>query len=309
MAKSLNDSELDESSISLNALKIILECPVCLTLFNTTPIFRCDNGHLVCKDCRVKVEKCPECRILLGYSRCLTSERIVSSAMSHTLPCRFADRGCKGKFNREKLKVHEVECTNSLVKCSMTVETCNENIPLLKVWEHMKSKHWERFKTCFGGHLHGILTNANVKNEPRSKFISFSLDPIHSLYAEHHFFTKICRKENSWHFWVYILGLDKEAQKFDAKILLRSKKNTNSNIEIQGLEASSYIRERNSAANQEIQFKGKCVSSLLNSSMNIIDEKTKLPHLVVTQATMNSFFDLINGEGELEYKFSILKSK
>ena len=72
----LEENDLDDS-ISIEGLKNILECPVCLTPPTSTPIYRCDNGHILCNKCRPKVKICPECRIQLGNLRCLTSEKIV----------------------------------------------------------------------------------------------------------------------------------------------------------------------------------------------------------------------------------------
>jgi len=38
-----------------------LECPVCLEV-STPPILMCSLQHLICKDCRQQVKKCPVCR-------------------------------------------------------------------------------------------------------------------------------------------------------------------------------------------------------------------------------------------------------
>merc|ERR1719507_1164714 len=38
-----------------------LECPVCMEV-STSPIFSCDEQHIICSDCRPKVSTCPECR-------------------------------------------------------------------------------------------------------------------------------------------------------------------------------------------------------------------------------------------------------
>ena len=66
-----------ETSANMHKLGRILECPVCLEVPTSTPIYRCDNGHILCKECRNKLKTCPECRIRLGNKRCLTSEKIV----------------------------------------------------------------------------------------------------------------------------------------------------------------------------------------------------------------------------------------
>ena len=66
-----------ESSDTMLKLGSILQCPVCLEVPTSPPIYRCDNGHILCKECKAKLSYCPECRMKLGDKRCLTSEKIV----------------------------------------------------------------------------------------------------------------------------------------------------------------------------------------------------------------------------------------
>ena len=81
MAAALPIPDEDELPISIEGLKNILECPVCLSPPTSTPIYRCDNGHILCSLCRSKVKICPECRIELGNLRYLTSEKIVTAML------------------------------------------------------------------------------------------------------------------------------------------------------------------------------------------------------------------------------------
>jgi len=39
-----------------------LECPVCLEVLTTSPIYKCADDHLICPGCRPKVKICPQCR-------------------------------------------------------------------------------------------------------------------------------------------------------------------------------------------------------------------------------------------------------
>ena len=36
---------------AVKELRDLLMCPVCLVVPTTKPIYQCDNGHVVCKDC------------------------------------------------------------------------------------------------------------------------------------------------------------------------------------------------------------------------------------------------------------------
>ena len=44
------------------ALEEELECPVCLEVLTTGPIYKCADDHLICPGCRPKVKICPQCR-------------------------------------------------------------------------------------------------------------------------------------------------------------------------------------------------------------------------------------------------------
>ena len=43
-------------------IKDLLECPVCLDTIKSVPVYQCTNGHVICKDCIVKLDNCPICR-------------------------------------------------------------------------------------------------------------------------------------------------------------------------------------------------------------------------------------------------------
>ena len=44
------------------ALEEELECPICMEVLTTSPLYKCADDHLICPGCRPKVARCPQCR-------------------------------------------------------------------------------------------------------------------------------------------------------------------------------------------------------------------------------------------------------
>ena len=64
--------------LSAEDLKDVLECPVCLRIPRSAPIFQCERGHVVCSECHPKLVTCPVCRLPLGKTRSLISEKVLA---------------------------------------------------------------------------------------------------------------------------------------------------------------------------------------------------------------------------------------
>ena len=62
--------------ISTDELKEFLECPVCLRVPRSAPVYQCDRGHVVCNECHPKLSLCPMCRCPMGHTRSLISEKV-----------------------------------------------------------------------------------------------------------------------------------------------------------------------------------------------------------------------------------------
>ena len=43
--------------------KDLLECPICFETIDSAPIYQCQNGHVVCKNCHPKLKTCAICRV------------------------------------------------------------------------------------------------------------------------------------------------------------------------------------------------------------------------------------------------------
>ena len=73
-----NSAQLPSPCVSIEDLNTNLECPVCLDLPQSGPIYQCRNGHLMCKDCHPKMKRCPICVVPLEKLRNLLSEKLLS---------------------------------------------------------------------------------------------------------------------------------------------------------------------------------------------------------------------------------------
>ena len=50
------------------------------------PVYQCDRGHMLCNECHGKLNNCPVCRVPLGKTRSLITEKvIVYSTITRTL--------------------------------------------------------------------------------------------------------------------------------------------------------------------------------------------------------------------------------
>ena len=101
-------------SFSENNLKD-MECPVCLRIPSSAPIFQCgEGGHIVCKECHPKLVNCPVCRKPLGNSRNRIFEMLV---LQLPYKCKFSQYGCPVEVMSSDLESHEPECQHRLVHC------------------------------------------------------------------------------------------------------------------------------------------------------------------------------------------------
>ena len=63
-----------ENNVSIERVRNILECSICQLALSSTPIFQCENGHIVCKICREKKTKCSVCLVELRDERSKKAE-------------------------------------------------------------------------------------------------------------------------------------------------------------------------------------------------------------------------------------------
>ena len=54
----------------------LLECPVCMDVIKSVPVYQCANGHVICTGCIEKLNNCPICRSDSSLVRILILEVI-----------------------------------------------------------------------------------------------------------------------------------------------------------------------------------------------------------------------------------------
>ncbi|EOA35473.1 hypothetical protein CARUB_v10020683mg, partial [Capsella rubella] len=131
-----DDSDSDEEDITLRLSKRpsfsspksvtlpnsnVLDCPNCFNPLKK-PIFQCNNGHLACFLCCIKLKKrCSFCELPIGDVRCRAMEKIIKAGL---VSCSNAMHGCKQSTTYgNKLLLHEKVCVFS--PCSCPIKDCN----------------------------------------------------------------------------------------------------------------------------------------------------------------------------------------
>jgi len=120
-----NSTQLDSIVGSEKVASDLLECPICLEIPKSKPIYQCDNGHLICKTCRQKVTVCPQCRKPLGENRSLIAEKLLEKC---AVPCPFAKHGCELRLLAVRIAEHVQVCVFREVLCP--VFSCTGNVPI-----------------------------------------------------------------------------------------------------------------------------------------------------------------------------------
>ena len=114
-----------------------LECPVCLKIPRSTPIYQCDKGHIHCKTCHPRLRKCPICRAAIGDTRSLMTEKVISRLPTR---CVFEENGCNVPEDLPpEMTQHEKGCYYRTVKC--TVKNCKDTFVVSEVLKHFAAKH------------------------------------------------------------------------------------------------------------------------------------------------------------------------
>ena len=112
----------------------MLECAICMGNM-LPPFFQCMNGHIICKSCQSRVDKCPSCRCTTINIRNLQLEKIAAKIK---VPCRH---GCSALLSYLEESEHAaMYCTKRPLKCPYdTCKFCTAKSKELAL--HLESEH------------------------------------------------------------------------------------------------------------------------------------------------------------------------
>ncbi|KFM63131.1 E3 ubiquitin-protein ligase SIAH1-like [Stegodyphus dumicola] len=159
-------------------LASLFECPVCFD-YVLPPILQCQNGHLVCASCRLKLTCCPSCRGPIGNIRNLAMEKVATTVF---FPCKYSQSGCKQQLMHTEKTDHEELCEFRPYSCPCPGAQCKWFGSLDQVMPHLMHSHksittlqgedivflatdinlpgavdWVMMQSCFGHHFMLVL--------------------------------------------------------------------------------------------------------------------------------------------------------
>lgn len=135
----------------------VFECPVCLE-YMLPPYLQCHSGHLVCGNCRPKLQCCPTCRGPTPNVRNLGLEKIANTVR---FPCKFANSGCVMFFVHTDKVEHEETCEFRPYCCPCPGASCKWQGGLTDVMEHLKKIH-KSITTLQGEDIVFLATDINL---------------------------------------------------------------------------------------------------------------------------------------------------
>lgn len=145
---------------SNDILLALFECPVCFE-YVLPPILQCENGHLICKNCRGMITSCPSCRVLFGPNniRNLILEKLSSKVR---FPCKYSSNGCLEVFyHKEKTEHEETKCLFKPFLCPCPGSSCKWSGSMDQVMGHLMTSH-KSITTLEGEDIVFLATDINL---------------------------------------------------------------------------------------------------------------------------------------------------
>ena len=224
MKQELRHVENSNGTIRICNLVSFFQCSLCKYCPTRKPTFQCENGHLICAECREDGSLCL-CRLLIykASSRSLFSQKILELSSK---PCRFTHYGCKAVIT--DLNQHEKEkCQYREVFCIFY--NCKMRLSMIYLPSHLEELNPEHdnikvpLSLNFGQELEGGSGFLHLPScwDDRSPYRN--LDTFNFMKIKNKILVFVCWASSSRKrcmLWVYCLGLVSDANKFGFKLRL-----------------------------------------------------------------------------------------
>jgi hypothetical protein len=209
--------DIDASmSLNMDDVESLVRCPVCLNVPQMGPIYECHNGHIVCENCDVKLDKCPTCRVEFTRKRKrnLFAEQLLEKC-TFLYPCPNASRGCTVKENKSMMREHESKCLARNVACLK--RKCQKWVAFNFLLEHMK-RHGTQEKPAVDDEdcmdRSWVMKRALTVQPPKVASWTLSYTKMHDLT----FLPVFVHREDIFYACLYVLADAETAAKFRARI-------------------------------------------------------------------------------------------
>lgn len=210
----------EHTSIPTDYLTEMFDCPICENLMKP-PIYMCQLGHSICKNCKPKLETCPTCRKPFGDSRNFLVENLFNKIQ---FPCTF--HPCSYKNYGDKIIVHELTCEFRKFLCLFCAQNAYDSGDCVKdLKSHIEAAH-TIYKCEIGNKIYisryaadGSLTNLC---QTSLKMIMFYDDEI--------FRFTYCYGSPDLVFSMEMLGEDLEKKEYIFEVSIRASSASKKNV-------------------------------------------------------------------------------
>ncbi|ODM89682.1 E3 ubiquitin-protein ligase SINAT5 [Orchesella cincta] len=205
------------SQASINSIYRKFECSFCETTIGLD-IFSCsgDTPHLFCEECAGQVSECPFCMTSISTSRSDEIKRCFKSLRS--IPCKYKPDGCQAILSGDEITFHLPQCNFRPIKCFLS--KCGQLVPFKQFLHHLTSAHASRMHGIYNSNHHEIewWINGDISNPATWPPYFFTCFNNVFLYMANS--TSFGTRE-----WVWIIGSEAEALRFNVKATLRTYNN------------------------------------------------------------------------------------
>jgi len=307
--RTIEENKVLETSAESNAtvvsrLRETTECPVCLELPRSTPIYVCTNGHIVCNRCVEEI--CPKCRVPMAEGGHLNTSLVAASFIANVHhKCSYAD--CSEKFPLQDLATHEDSCPQRIVHCPES--GCSLQLPLAKLLEHLNQSPLPNTLIAMGQ-----KKGMTFRHKPTSKSPGLALVHVQDLGSDAKSFVVVNTKpaDQMLCFFLVMLGTKEESADYlyDLAVqeyrqplpFLGSTANDRGNLLVftaNGLKPRS-IDDKDDENNCGVILSEECFENLLRSGTRDNPNKTSRRFQVVVRIKRKSLYceEVSSGTGE-----------